>query len=39
MEKIVLGSPQHNGVAGHMSRTLTKRAISLYLQLGLSKQL
>ncbi|WVZ24135.1 hypothetical protein V8G54_002679 [Vigna mungo] len=38
MERIVPGTPQHNGVAERMNRTLTERARSLRLQSGLPKQ-
>jgi len=38
MERIVPSTPQHNGVAKRMNRTLTKTARSLRLQSGLPKQ-
>ncbi|WVZ02641.1 hypothetical protein V8G54_023447 [Vigna mungo] len=38
MERTVPGTPQHNGVAERMNRTLTERARSLRLQSGLPKQ-
>lgn len=38
MERTVPGTPQHNGVAEHMNRTLTERARSLRVQSGLPKQ-
>ncbi|WVY97098.1 hypothetical protein V8G54_029249 [Vigna mungo] len=38
MKRTVPGTPQHNGVAERMNRTLTKRARSLRLQSGLPKQ-
>jgi len=38
MERIVPGTPQHNGVAERMNRTLTERIRSLSLQSGLPKQ-
>jgi len=37
MERTVPGTPQHNGVAERMNRTLTERARSLRVQLGLPK--
>lgn len=38
MERTVPGTPQHNGVAERMNRTLTERARSLRVQSGLPKQ-
>ena len=38
MERTVLGTPQHNGVAERMNRTLTERARSIRIQSGLQKQ-
>ncbi|WVZ18367.1 hypothetical protein V8G54_005689 [Vigna mungo] len=38
MERTVPGTPQHNGVAKRMNKTLTERAKSLRLQSGLPKQ-
>ncbi|KAL5838301.1 hypothetical protein ACOSQ3_015470 [Xanthoceras sorbifolium] len=38
MERTVPGTPQHNGVAERMNRTLTERARSMRLQSGLPKQ-
>ncbi|KAK2366240.1 putative mitochondrial protein [Trifolium repens] len=38
MERTVPGTPQHNGVAERMNRTLTERARSMRVQSGLSKQ-
>ena len=37
MEKIILGTPQQNGVAECMNRTLNERARSMRLHVGLSK--
>lgn len=38
MERTVPGTPQHNGVAERMNRTLTERARSIRIQSGLPKQ-
>ena len=38
MERIVPGTPQHNGVVERMNWTLTERARSIHIQSGLSKQ-
>ena len=38
MERTVPGTPQHNGVAERMNRTLTERARSIRTQSGLQKQ-
>ena len=38
MERTVPGTPQHNGIAERMNRTLTERARSLRVQSGLPKQ-
>lgn len=38
MERTVPGTPQHNGIAERMNRTLTERARSMRLQSGLPKQ-
>lgn len=38
MERTVPGTPQHNGIAERMNRTLTERARSLRIQSGLPKQ-
>ena len=35
MEKTILGTPQQNGVAKHMNRTLNERARSMRLYAGL----
>ena len=37
MEKIILGTPQQNGVAEHMNGTLIKRARSMRLHTELPK--
>ena len=37
MEKTILGTPQQNGVAKHMNRTLNERARSMRLHAGLPK--
>ena len=37
MEKTILGTPQQNGVAEHMNRTLNERARSMRLHVGLPK--
>ena len=37
MEKTILGTPQQNGVAKHMNRTLNERARSMRLYAGLPK--
>ena len=37
MEKIIPGTPQQNGVAEHMNRTLNERARSMRLHAGLPK--
>ena len=37
MEKTILGTPQQNGVAERMNRTLNKRARSMKLHIGLPK--
>jgi len=36
--RMVPGTPQHNGIAERMNRTLTERARSMRLQSGLPKQ-
>ncbi|CAO2827530.1 unnamed protein product [Amaranthus hypochondriacus] len=38
MERTVPGTPQHNGIAERMNRTLTERARSIRIQSGLPKQ-
>ena len=37
IEKTIIGTPQQNGVAEHMNRTLNKRAWSMRLHVGLPK--
>ena len=37
MEKIIPGTPQQNGVAEHINRTLNKRVRSIRLHVGLPK--
>ena len=37
MEKTILGTPQQNGVAERMNRTLNERSRSMRLHVGLSK--
>lgn len=37
MERIVLGTPQHNDITECINRTLTKRAKSMHMQSGLPK--
>ena len=37
MEKTILGTPQQNGMAEHMNRTLNKHAKSMRLHAGLPK--
>ena len=39
MEKTIPGTPQQNGVAEHMNRTLNERARSIRLHAGLPKTL